>query len=307
MDLATAVERKGNWIAGMNRDKRKKWKTSFLAWGLILPSFVFLTLFTLYPIAKSFYLSFFRDNLSVAAPIFNGFGNYTGLLQDDVFKQAFMNNLLVAVCTIPTSIALAVGMALFANKVRFGKGLTRVAFFHPTILPMVAVADIWLFIYTPMYGLAGRFFPGLRLLGNSDTAIWALIVMLIWKQAGYVMIFYISGLQNISRELYEAARLDGAGPIASFWSITWPLLKPTTIYVTVITLTNAYKIVDHLYIMTKGGPGNATNMLLFYIYQVGFDFWDVGKAAAMTVVLIVMLLVVTGVQFFVQDRRTFYS
>ncbi|MEW6548587.1 MAG: sugar ABC transporter permease [Spirochaetota bacterium] len=286
---------------------KKKLKVSLLAWGLILPSFIFLSLFTLYPIAKSFYLSFFEDNLSVMVPAFVGLRNYADLLQDSVFKQAFMNNLLVAVCTIPISIAMAVAMALFANKVRFGKGLTRVAFFHPTILPMVAVADIWLFIYTPMYGFAGRFFPDLRLLGNADTAIWALIVMLIWKQAGYVMIFYISGLQGISRELYEAAKLDGAGPVQSFWSITWPLLKPTTIYVTIITLTNAYKIVDHLYIMTKGGPGNATNMLLFYIYQVGFDFWDVGKAAAMTVVLIAMLLIVTGIQFFVQDKRTFYS
>jgi sn-glycerol 3-phosphate transport system permease protein len=286
---------------------KKKLKVSLLAWGLILPSFIFLALFTLYPIAKSFYLSFFEDNLSVMTPAFIGLRNYTGLLEDSVFKQAFMNNVLVAVCTIPISIAMAVAMALFANKVRFGKGLTRVAFFHPTILPMVAVADIWLFIYTPMYGLAGRFFPDLRLLGNADTAIWALIVMLIWKQAGYVMIFYISGLQGISRELYEAARLDGAGPVQSFWHITWPLLKPTTIYVTIITLTNAYKIVDHLYIMTKGGPGNATNMLLFYIYQVGFDFWDVGKAAAMTVVLIAMLLLVTGIQFFIQDKRTFYS
>lgn len=290
-----------------NSSIKKKWKTSFLAWGMIFPSFIFLTLFTLYPIAKSFYLSFFLNDLSVIKPVFNGLKNYSALLKDDVFKQAFMNNLLVAACTIPISISMAVGMALFANKVKFGKGLTRVAFFHPTILPMVAVADIWLFIYTPMYGLVGRFFPDLRLLGNANTAIWALIVMLIWKQAGYVMIFYISGLQGISRELYEAARLDGAGPITSFWYITWPLLKPTTIYVTIITLTNAYKIVDHLYIMTKGGPGNATNMLLFYIYQVGFDFWDVGKAAAMTVVLIVMLLFVTGIQFFIQDKRTFYS
>ena len=307
MDLPLRVKRKRNWINGMDRNTKKKWKTSFLAWGLILPSFIFLTLFTLYPIAKSFYLSFFRDNLSVSVPVFNGFNNYIALLEDGVFKQAFMNNLLIALCTIPTSIAIAVAMALFANKVKFGKGLTRVAFFHPTILPMVAVADIWLFIYTPMYGIVGKFFPDLRLLGSSTTAIWALIFMLIWKQAGYVMIFYISGLQGISRELYESARLDGAGPIASFWHITWPLLKPTTLYVTVITLTNAYKIVDHLYIMTKGGPGNATNMLLFYIYQVGFDFWDVGKAAAMTVVLIVMLLMVTGIQFFIQDKRTFYS
>jgi sn-glycerol 3-phosphate transport system permease protein len=291
----------------MNRRIRKKWKTTFLAWGLILPSFIFLALFTLYPIANSIFMSFFENNLSVAVPRFIGLKNYLNLPKDSVFIQAFINNLIVAVCTIPTSIALAVAMALFANKVRVGKAFTRIAFFHPTILPMVAAANIWLFIYTPIYGLISYINPQLRLLGSSGTALWALIIMLIWKQAGYVMIFYMSGLQSIDRELFEAAVLDGSGPISTFRYITWPLLRPTTIYVTIVTLTNAYKIVDHLYIMTKGGPGNATNMLLFYIYQVGFDFWDVGKAASMTVILIVMLLVITVVQFFVQDRRTYYS
>ncbi len=252
-------------------------------------------------------MSFFENNLSVMVPRFIGLKNYLNLPKDSVFIQAFINNLIVAICTIPTSIALAVAMALFANKVRIGRAFTRVAFFHPTILPMVAAANIWLFIYTPIYGLIAYINPQLRLLGSSGTALWALIIMLIWKQAGYVMIFYMSGLQSIDRELFEAAVLDGAGPITTFRYITWPLLRPTTIYVTIVTLTNAYKIVDHLYIMTKGGPGNATNMLLFYIYQVGFDFWDVGKAASMTVILIVMLLVVTAVQFFVQDRRTYYS
>ena len=252
-------------------------------------------------------MSFFENNLSVMVPRFIGLKNYFNLPKDSVFIQAFINNLIVAICTIPTSIALAVAMALFANKVRIGRAFTRIAFFHPTILPMVAAANIWLFIYTPIYGLIAYINPQLRLLGSSGTALWALIIMLIWKQAGYVMIFYMSGLQSIDRELFEAAVLDGAGPITTFRYITWPLLRPTTIYVTIVTLTNAYKIVDHLYIMTKGGPGNATNMLLFYIYQVGFDFWDVGKAASMTVILIVMLLVVTAVQFFVQDRRTYYS
>lgn len=299
--------RKRGWLAGMNPDARKKLKTTFLAWGMILPAFIFLSLFTLYPIGNSVYMSFFKDDLAVAVPRFIGLQNYGGLFKDKIFLQAFWNNLLVAVCTIPTSIALAVSMALFANRVTYGKGFTRVAFFYPTILPMVAVANIWLFIYTPIYGLAGYINPSWRLLGSADTALWALIVMLIWKQAGYVMIFYISGLQGIPRELYEAVRIDGAGPLRTFRYITWPLLKPTTIYVTIITLTNAYKLVDHLYIMTKGGPGNATNMLLFYIFQVGFDFWDVGRASTMTTVLVALLLIITSVHFFVQDRKAYYS
>ncbi len=291
----------------MDSDLRRKWKTTLLAWGILLPSMIFLGLFTLYPILSSLYASLFKDDLSTSVPRFIGLKNYIDLFGDPIFIKSFLNNLLVAVCTVPTSIALGVGMAIAADKLLRGKGFVRVAFFYPTILPMVAVANIWVFIYTPIYGLLGYFAPSLRILGNPDTAIWGLIVMLIWKQAGYLMIFYVSGLQGISRELYEAARIDGTGPIQSFRYITWPMLKPTTIYVTIIALTNAYKLVDHLYIMTKGGPNNSTNMLLFYIFQVGFDFWDVGKSSAMTMVLILLLLIVTCVQFFVQDKKTYYG
>ena len=240
-------------------------------------------------------------------PKFVGLYNYTHLAKDAVFVQSFKNNLLIAVITVPVSIALSAMMALFTEKVKFSRPFARLSFFYPTVLPMVAVANIWLFIYTPGYGLLGHFFPNLRVLSDPKLAIWGIIIMLIWKQAGYLMIFYISGMQGISRELYEAAKLDGANGFYVFSKITWPLLRPTTIYVSIIALTNAYKMVDHLYIMTKGGPNNSTNMVLYYIFQTGFDFWDAGRASAMTVVLVVMLLIVTGVQFFTQDRRTYYS
>ena len=175
------------------------------------------------------------------------------------------------------------------------------------LLPMVAVANIWLFIYTPMYGLLGYINPNWRFLTDPSTVLWALIVMMIWKQAGYVMVFFISGLQNINPELYEAAHIDGANNRQIFWKITWPMLMPTTLYVMIITMTNAFKLVDHLYIMTKGGPGNSSNMLLFYVYQTAFDRSNTGYASAITVVIIVLLLVLTAVQFFTQDKRTYYS
>lgn len=287
---------------------RKKWKTTFLAWGLLLPTFIFLSVFTLYPIFSSAVSSFFKDDLAVVKPRFIGLANYTSLISDPVFIKSFWNNLLIAGVTIPLSIALAVLAAVFANSLKNrGEGFFRISFFYPVILPMVAAANIWLFIYTPAYGLFGRFVPALNILGDPKTALWGIIVMLIWKQAGYLMIFYLSGLQGISRELYEAARIDGAGSVRSFLAITWPLLRPTTIYVTILSLTNAYKIVDHLYIMTKGGPNNASNMLLYYTYQNGFDFWDVGYASTITVVLVSILLLLTSIHFFTQDKRTFYA
>ena len=279
-----------------------------------MPTFGFLSVFTLYPIANSFFSSFFKNDLAVIKPRFIGFDNFVRLVSDQVFIKAFWNNALIAAVTIPVSIAIAVLAAVFTNNlIRNGKGSSRtdaffrISFFYPVILPMVAAANIWLFIYTPSYGLLGRFFTSLNILGNPDTALWGIIVMLIWKQSGYLMIFYISGLQGISRELYEAARIDGAGVVRSFLRITWPLLKPITIYVTILSLTNAYKMVDHLYIMTKGGPNNASNMLLYYTYQNGFDFWDVGYASTITAVLVSLLLILTCVHFFTQDRRTFYG
>ncbi|WP_101911591.1 carbohydrate ABC transporter permease [Marasmitruncus massiliensis] len=304
---AAALPRGQQKKTPIDRELRRKWKTTLLAWGVLLPSLLFLGTFTIYPILSSLIKSFYKDDLATVIPRFIGLQNYTGLLNDPIFAKSFFNNLLVAVCTVPTSIALAVAMAVFTNKVIAGKGIVRTAFFYPTILPMVAVANIWLFIYTPIYGLASYLNPAWRILGNPDTAIWGLIVMLNWKQAGYLMIFYLSGLQGIPSELYEAAMIDGSGPLQTFRNITWPMLQPTTLYITIIALTNAYKTVDHLYIMTKGGPNNSTNMLLFYIYQVGFDFWDTGKASAMTIVLIVLLLTATCVYFFTQDKKTFYN
>lgn len=291
----------------LKKEITNKWKRTLTGWMLLAPSLVFLCVFTIYPIVKSIISSFYLDNLSVMQPVFAGFSNYIALFQDKVYWECFWNNLLIAVVTVPLSIGLAVAMAMFANSLKWGKAAARLGFTYPTFIPLVAAANIWMFIYTPIYGLLGYINPNWRFLADGKTAIWAVMVMLVWKQAGYIMLFYVAGLHGISRELFEAAKIDGANGWQIFTRVTWPMLKPTTIYVLIITLTNAYKMVDHLYIMTKGGPGNATNVLLFYIYQTGFDYWDTGKASAMTVILVAVLLVVTSVCFFVQDKKAYYN
>ena len=291
----------------LKKEITNKWKRTLTGWLLLAPSLVFLCVFTIYPIVKSIISSFYLDNLSVMQPVFAGFSNYIELYQDKVYWECFWNNLLIAVVTVPLSIGLAVAMAMFANSLKWGKAAARLGFTYPTFIPLVAAANIWMFIYTPIYGLLGYINPNWRFLADGKTAIWAVMVMLVWKQAGYIMLFYVAGLHGISRELFEAAKIDGANGWQIFTRVTWPMLKPTTIYVLIITLTNAYKMVDHLYIMTKGGPGNATNVLLFYIYQTGFDYWDTGKASAMTVILVAVLLVVTSVCFFVQDKKAYYN
>ncbi len=293
--------------AALRKAIGRKWKKTMVGWGLLLPSLLFLGIFTIYPIVKSLAGSLYLDNLSTIKPVFAGLYNYGDLMKDPVFWRCFWNNLLIAAVTVPASIALAVAMAIWSSGLTRWKGLVQLGFTYPTFIPLVAAANIWMFIYTPIYGLLGHINPNWRLLADSKTAIWALMVMLVWKQAGYIMLFYVAGLQGISKELLEAAKIDGATPFMLFAQVMWPLLKPTTIYVMIVALTNAYKMVDHLYIMTKGGPGDATNVLLFYIYQTGFDYWNTGKASAITVILASVLLLATSVFFFAQDKRAYYN
>lgn len=279
---------------------------------LLLPSLIILMLFTFYPIYKTLILSFHHSDLAVRKPIFIGLDNYKALVSDSIFWKVMSNNIWFAIGTVPTSIALALFMAVMANKAIRGKGFLRTAFFYPNVIPMIAIANVWLFIYTPQYGLLSRLLNyveqgGLNWLGSQQLVMWALIVMIVWREAGYFMIFYLAGLQNVSRDLYEAADVDGAKPWLVFRKITMPLLMPTTLFVMIIAMTNSFKLVDHLFIMTKGGPDNASSLLLYYIYEQAFAFWDLGKASTLTIVMIAVLLLISAVQFFGLDKKIHYE
>ncbi|MFD0676382.1 MULTISPECIES: carbohydrate ABC transporter permease [unclassified Paenibacillus] len=295
----------------MGVTKLNLWKTNVFAWLLLLPSLIFLFLFTFYPIAKTIRLSLYQADLATQVPLFIGLDNYSNLMDDAIFWKVMYNNFWFALGTVPTSIALAILMAIFANKALRGTGMVRTAFFYPTMIPMIAVANIWLFIYTPQYGLLSRvmksFSAGdINWLGSPQMVMWAMVFMVIWKEAGYFMIFYLAGLQNISPDLYESAHVDGVGRWTVFRKITFPLLMPTTLFVTIVALTNSFKLVDHLMIMTKGGPNNASNLLLYYIYETAFSFWDQGVASTLTVVMIAVLLLFAALNFFGLDKKIHY-
>ncbi len=289
-----------------------RFKTNIFAWLLLLPSLLFLFLFTFYPIAKTIRLSFFRADLAHPEPVFAGADQYVDMVKDPIFQKVMLNNLWFALGTVPISIGLALLMAVFANKALRGTSFMRVAFFYPTLMPMIAAANVWLFIYTPQYGLLSRAVgwfsnaSNINWLGSPGTVMWALIAMVVWKEAGYFMIFYLAGLQNISLELYESAQVDGVGRWTVFRKITFPLLMPTTLFVTIIALTNSFKLVDHLLIMTKGGPNNSSSLLLYYIYETAFSFWDQGMAAALTVVMVAVLLLLAAMNFLGMDKRIHY-
>jgi sn-glycerol 3-phosphate transport system permease protein len=280
-------------------------------WLLLLPAAVLLVGFTHYPAAATLVESFFSTGTPIRPSRFVGLANYASLGEDPVFWQVLGNNFWFALGTIPTSIAAALLMAVWVNSKLPARALVRMAYFTPTVLPMIAVANLWLYFYTPQIGLldqvTGLFgAPSHNWLGSPETVMGCLIAMTIWKEAGFFMIFYLAALQALPPELEEAGRIEGASRWYFFWRITFPLLMPTTLFVLVNATINSFKLVDHLFILTKGGPDNASNLLLYYLYQVAFSFFDVAYAATLTVVLLALLGAFALVQFLMIEKRVHY-
>ncbi|MFI4988809.1 MAG: carbohydrate ABC transporter permease [Alphaproteobacteria bacterium] len=265
---------------------------------LLAPSFLFLLLFTYLPILRVARDSLYLQNLGDAAGRFVGLANYGRLVADDKFRTALLNNLLYAGATLPPTIILAIAFAVFLKRSTRVNAVIRACLFFPAVVPLTAAAGLWIFIFLPNGGLIdyylGRFgVRGINWLGNPDLALGALSLLTVWKNAGYYMLFYIAGLQAIPEEALEAATLDGATSWQRFRYVTLPLLKPTTAFVAVIALINVVTNVDHVIVMTHGGPNNATNLLLYYIFQTQTEFHDPGKATAATVVSLACLLAIS--------------
>lgn len=282
------------------------------AYLLLLPAFVLLVAFTHYPAVATLIDSFFSTPKGARPAAWVGLDNYAVMVDDPVFWKAVNNNLWFALATIPCSIALALVMALWVNERIAGRGFLRMAYFTPTVLPMIAVANIWLFFYTPGYGLleqiTGLFgLPSHNWLGDQRTALGAVTLVAVWKEAGFFMIFYLAALQSLNPSLREAAAIEGASRWYFFRRVQWPLLMPTTLFVGVNAVINAVRMVDHIVVLTRGGPDNASTLLLYHLYEVGFKFWDSGYAAALTVVLLAVLATVALFQFFVLDRKVHYQ
>ncbi len=282
------------------------------AWLLLLPALLLLIGFTHYPTVATLIDSFYSTPKGSRPGVWVGLENYQVMVEDPVFWRAVYNNLWFAGATIPLSIGLALVMALWVNERIAGRAFLRMAYFTPTVLPMIAVANIWLFFYTPQYGLLEQItaafgLPAHNWLGSPSTALGAVTEVAVWKEAGFFMIFYLAALQTLNPSLREAAAIEGASRWYFFRRVQWPLLMPTTLFVLVNAVINAFRMVDHLFVLTRGGPDNASTLLLYRLYEVGFQFWDTGYAAAMTIVLVVVLASVALLQFFVLDKRVHYK
>jgi sn-glycerol 3-phosphate transport system permease protein len=282
------------------------------AWLLLTPALVLLFAFTHYPAVATFWHSLFTTPRANRPARWVGAENYAYLLDDPIFWQALTNNMIFAAATIPLSVGIAIAMAMWVNGRIAGRTALRVAFFTPTVLPMIAVANLWLFFYTPDYGLLDQVTRTLfgwgptNWIGQQETALGAMIAVAVWKEAGFFMIFYLAALQAIPPNLYEAAAIEGASRARIFWRVTLPLLGPTTLFILVNAVINAFRLVDHIIVMTRGGPDNATQLLLTYIYELGFRFWDTASASALTVILLGFLALTAAFQFLIVERRVHY-
>ena len=289
---------------------RKNFKP--LPYILIFPTAAFVALFTAWPVLLSIYQSFFLQRMNIAKfrePTFVGLGNYVDLFTDPYFIEVIKNTLAYILGTVPISIILGFLFALLVNRKVRGIGFFRLAFFHPMVLPMVSAATIWLFFFTPDYGL---FNSTLRLLGysgpenwtgNPNLALLSVVLVAIWKNSGYYMVFYLAGLQNLPNDVYEAAALDGANGWQTLWRITFPLLRRTTLFITIVAFIDSFRTVDHIFVLTSGGPSRSSTVLLFELWLERFEYQDIGASAAITVIFVIVLLAFTVTNFITSDRR----
>jgi len=278
----------------------------------LAPALVAIGVFFFIPVIAAFVLSFTDFDIYALGNLdyarFIGIKNYAQLIGDPLFWKALKNTLYFLLLGGPLSIAVSLVAALMLQSklVRF-KSFFRTAYFAPVVTTLVAVAVVWRFVYHPRFGILNYVLSLLGIgpidwLGDSQWAMPAIILMAVWKNFGYNMVIFIAGLQNIPDELYEAASIDGAGTLRQFSSITVPMLAPTTLYVSIITMIGYFQLFAEPYVMTQGGPLNSTLSIVLLMYQQGFRWWNMGYSAALAFVLFAFILAGSLLQSRVQKK-----
>ncbi|WP_028745818.1 carbohydrate ABC transporter permease [Rhizobium mesoamericanum] len=283
------------------------------AWLLSLPAIVLVFLFILLPVAAVIALGFTDFELGYAGLKFVGFDNYAELLTDRTFKRSLWNTSVYTAIVTPVSIFMALGLAMLIEAEGIGRSFFRTAYFLPVASLLVAMATVWQYLFHPTIGpinavLSLIGIQGPNWLGASSTVLYGLSIIGVWQSVGFNLVLFLAGLTAIPRELYAAAEVDGARSwLDRFSLVTWPMLGPTTLFVTTISIINSVKVFETVKTLTEGGPNKASEVLLFTIYQEGFVYLRVGYASAMTVVFLAILVVLMFLQYRIQDRKVHYS
>jgi putative chitobiose transport system permease protein len=265
----------------------------------LLPALIVLSIIVFLPAIQAFSLSFTRFEYDLTqAPQWIGWANFERLSQDKVFRQAVINTLIYLVGVVPPLVILSLFLAILVNQKIKGINWFRTAYYTPVVISMVVAGIAWKAIYWSngilnQFWLSFGFEQGIPWLTSPDWAIWSVMVVTVWKGLGYYMVIYLAGLQGISPELYEAAAIEGSDGWQKHWDITIPLMKPYIFLVAVISALSATKVFEEIYLLTQGGPRNATKTIVFYLYEKAFKELDISYASSMGLVLFVFILILS--------------
>lgn len=288
--------------AQKHKASKNQLHTDLVGYAFLLPNLIGFLVFTLIPFAFSFYISFFNWD-AIGEMQFVGLNNYIKLFQESGFIISFWNTLYYTLLNVPLIMIAGIILALCVHKLNHFKSLFRTIYFLPNLVTIVSIAIVWQALYHPTYS---PFSMVLRSIGitnppkwTSDTR-WAMnciIIMSVWINAGYYMVIFLAALNNIPTSYYEAAAVDGANAWHQFWRITLPSLSPTMFFATIICVINSFKVFDQVALLTQGGPGRSTNVLVYYVYQQGFTYFRFGKASAAAYVLFALIMIATIIQY----------
>jgi multiple sugar transport system permease protein len=295
-------------MAGVPRKVRRP---NLIAYSFILPNLLGFAIFTLFPMVFSLGLAFMNwDGANVVT--WAGLENFRELLHDETFRIALLNTFYYVIGTVPPTMVAALGLALLLNQPLRGRNFFRTTFFFPYVASLVAVAVVWNMLFNPAMGPVNQFLVALgvenppRWTASVDWAMPTVIMASIWKGMGYYMVIYLAALQGIPSYLYEAAEIDGANAWQKFRYVTLPMLTPATFFVSIMLTIAAFKVFDLILVMTDGGPGRATNVLVIHTYNTAFREFRFGYSSAIAMVLFVIVLIITIVQFRMEKRWVNY-
>ena len=290
------------------KDKLKIFGSTCL---FVLPALIPLIVFWIYPICRSIWISFTDWDYMTPTYHFVFLKNYISLFKDSRFYEALLNTLVFTIGTLVPTIVIGLGLAVLLQKPFIGSGIVKFILFSPWITPTVAISIVWTWIYQPNDGLANMVLslfglPGLKWISSSQTAMLSVIIVTVWKSMGYAMIFYLSALEKVPDELYEASALDGAGKWRQFKAVTLPCISPTTFFLMIITMINSLQAYDQIQILTQGGPSGSTRTLLYMYYQLGFEEYKMGQAASVAVIMIIITVLLSLIQFWGSKKWVHY-
>jgi multiple sugar transport system permease protein len=291
----------------------RHWKVREALWGylFLLPNILGFLAFNLFPLLFAIGMSFTRWDL-ISQPTFIGLSNYEKLfLEDESFRIAIKNTLFFTVLSVPMGTILSLILANILNQKIRGTTFYRTAYFLPVVSSSIAVALVWAWVFNPDFGLVNEILstfglPRLKWLASSTWALPAVVIVSVWRGIGPSTVIFLAGLQGISEELYDAGKIDGANARQLFRHITIPMLSPTTFFVIVVSIIGSFQVFDLIYMMTRGGPGRASMVLVYYIYEHAFRWFGMGYAASIAFVLFVVILILTLIQLRLSGRWVHY-